>query len=283
MQEVLDQFGFWAAIDILIISFIIYHILLLIRGTRAAQMLTGILIVVLTFLLSSIVPLTTLNWVMNKFYSSFIIILIILFQDDIRRVLSKMGKKSFMPGSDNLSSAQILDEIVRSAASLASKRTGALIVFERNIILSRYVEIGTQVDGRVSKELLVAIFHPSSPIHDGAVIIQRGRIAAAGCFLPLTRDENLDPNWGTRHRAAIGISQETDAIVVLVSEEGASMSLVVEGKVSRKMDPRDLRKSLKELLAEQSADEGLSEDAADDKDKNGTIFSRWFKPGGGGS
>lgn len=283
MQEVLDQFGFWAAIDILIISFIIYHILLLIRGTRAAQMLTGILIVVLTFLLSSIVPLTTLNWVMNKFYSSFIIILIILFQDDIRRVLSKMGKKSFMPGSDNLSSAQILDEIVRSAASLASKRTGALIVFERNIILSRYVEIGTQVDGRVSKELLVAIFHPSSPIHDGAVIIQRGRIAAAGCFLPLTRDENLDPNWGTRHRAAIGISQETDAIVVLVSEEGASMSLVVEGKVSRKMDPRDLRKSLKELLAEQSADEGSGEDAADDKDKNGAIFSRWFKPGGGGS
>jgi diadenylate cyclase len=283
MQEVLDQFGFWAAIDIVIISFIIYHILLLIRGTRAAQMLTGILIVVLTFLLSSIVPLTTLNWVMNKFYSSFIIILIILFQDDIRRVLSKMGKKSFMPGSDNLSSAQILDEIVRSAASLASKRTGALIVFERNIILSRYVEIGTQVDGRVSKELLVAIFHPSSPIHDGAVIIQRGRIAAAGCFLPLTRDENLDPNWGTRHRAAIGISQETDAVVVLVSEEGASISLVVEGKVSRKMDPRDLRKSLKELLAEQSADESSGEDASDEKDKNGTIFSRWFKPGGGGS
>jgi diadenylate cyclase len=283
MQEVLDQFGFWAAIDIVIIAFVIYHILLLIRGTRAAQMLTGILIVVLTFLLSSIVPLTTLNWVMNKFYSSFIIILIILFQDDIRRVLSKMGKKSFMPGSDNLSSAQILDEIVRSAASLASKRTGALIVFERNIILSRYVEIGTQVDGRVSKELLVAIFHPSSPIHDGAVIIQRGRIAAAGCFLPLTRDENLDPNWGTRHRAAIGISQETDAIVVLVSEEGASMSLVVEGKVSRKMDPRDLRKSLKELLAEQSGEESSGEDSSDDKRKNESWFSRWFKSGGGAS
>jgi diadenylate cyclase len=220
---------------------------------------------------------------MNKFYSSFIIILIILFQDDIRRVLSKMGKKSFMPGSDTLSSAQILDEIVRSAASLASKRTGALMVFERNIILSRYVEIGTQVDGRVSKELLVAIFHPSSPIHDGAVIIQRGRIAAAGCFLPLTRDENLDPNWGTRHRAAIGISQETDAIVVLVSEEGASMSLVVEGKVSRKMDPRDLRKSLKELLAEQSAEDGSGEDSSDDKGKHEPLFSRWFKPGGGAS
>lgn len=283
MQEVLDQFGFWAVVDILIITYIIYHVLLLIRGTRAAQMLTGILIVVAAFLLSSIVPLTTLNWVMNKFYSSFIIILIILFQDDIRRVLSKMGKKSFIPGSDNLSSAQILDEIVRAAASLASKRTGALIVLERNIILSRYVEIGTQVDGRVSKELLVSIFHPSSPIHDGAVIIQRGRIAAAGCFLPLTRDENLDPNWGTRHRAAIGISQETDAIVVLVSEEGASMSLVVEGKVSRKMDPRDLRKSLKDLLAEPSDEDSSSGAASASGRKTGFGLFRWFKSGGGPS
>lgn len=276
MHEVLDQFGFKAAIDILIMAFIIYHILLLIRGTRAAQMLTGILMIVAAFLLSSIVPLTTLNWVMNKFYSSFIIILVILFQDDVRRVLSKIGKKSFIPGSDNISSAQILDEIVRAAASLASKRTGALIVLERNIILSRYVEVGTAVDGRVSKELLVSIFHPSSPIHDGAVIIQRGRIAAAGCFLPLTRDENLDPNWGTRHRAAIGISQETDAIVVLVSEEGASMSLVVEGRVSRKMEPRDLRKSLHDLLAEEGGDpppEGR---------KMTWDLGRFFKSGGGG-
>jgi diadenylate cyclase len=250
MLEVLDQFGFWAAVDIAIIAFIIYHTLLLIRGTRAAQMLTGILIVVAAFLLSSIVPLTTLNWVMNKFYSSFIIIIIILFQDDIRHVLSRMGKKSFIPGTDNLSSGQILDEITRAAASLAAKRIGALVVLERNIILSRYVEIGVSLDARVSKELLMAIFHPSSPIHDGAAIIQRGRISAAGCFLPLTRDENLDPNWGTRHRAAIGISQVTDAIVVLVSEEGASISLVVEGKVSRKMEPKDLRRALTDLLAD---------------------------------
>lgn len=255
MIEILDQFGFWAVVDILIIAFIIYHILLLIRGTRAAQMLTGILIVIAAFLLSSIVPLTTLNWVMNKFYSSFIIILIILFQDDIRHVLSRMGKKSFIPGTDNLSSGQILDEITRAAAALASKRIGALIVLERNILLTRYIEIGTLIDGRVSKELLMAIFHPTSPVHDGAVIIQRGRVSAAGCFLPLTRNENLEPNWGTRHRAAIGISEETDAIVVLVSEEGASISLVVDGKVSRKMDPKDLRKSLKELLTEQDEDE----------------------------
>lgn len=248
MRELLDQFNFWSVIDILIIAYIIYHILLLIRGTRAAQMLTGILIVIAAFLLSSFVPLTTLNWVMNKFYSSFIIILIIIFQDDIRHVLSRMGKKSFIPGSDPISSSQILDEIIRAASVLASKKIGALMVLERNIILSRYVEVGISLDAKVSKEILLAIFHPTSPIHDGAAIIQQGRIAAAGCFLPLTRDQHLDANWGTRHRAAIGISQETDAIVVLVSEEGASIALVVDGRVSRKMDAKDLRKSLTDLL-----------------------------------
>jgi diadenylate cyclase len=252
MIEILELFDWRAAIDICAIAFIIYHVILLIRGTRSAQMLTGMLIVAVAFLLSSIIPLTTVNWVMNKFYSSFIIILIILFQDDIRHVLSRMGKKSFIAGTDNLSSSQILDEITRAAASLATKRIGALIVLERNIILSRYVEIGTMVDSRVSKEILVSIFHPSSPIHDGAAIIQRGRISAAGCFLPLTRDESLDPNWGTRHRAAIGISQETDAIVVLISEEGASISLVVEGKISRKMEPKELRQALRDLLADES-------------------------------
>ena len=275
MLEIFDQFSVWAVVDILLIAFIIYHILLLIRGTRAAQMLTGILIVIMAYLLSSIVPLTTLNWVMNKFYSSFIIIIIILFQDDIRHVLSRMGKKSFIPGTDNLSSSQILDEISRAAAALASKRIGALVVLERNIILSRYVEVGILLDARVSKEIIVSIFHPTSPIHDGALIVQRGRLSAAGCFLPLTRDENLDPNWGTRHRAAIGISQETDAIVVLVSEEGASISLVVEGKVSRKMDPKDLRKSLNELLAD-------DEERLNQANKGGVDWLKIFRPGGKG-
>lgn len=250
MREIIEQFNVWSALDIAIIAFIIYHALLLIRGTRAAQMLTGILIVAALFLLSSIVPLTTLNWVMNKFYSSFIIILIIIFQDDIRHVLSRMGKKSFIPASEPGSSNQILDEITRASISLAQKRVGALIVLERNIILSRYVDIGVLLEARASKELLISIFHPSSPIHDGAVIVQRGRIAAAGCFLPLTRDENLDPNLGTRHRAAIGMSQETDAVVVLVSEENASTSVVVDGKIERFADGKLIRARLIELLSE---------------------------------
>jgi len=250
MREILEQLNVWAMIDIAIIAFIIYHALLLIRGTRAAQMLTGILIVVAAFLLSSIVPLTTLNWVMNKFYSSFIIILIIIFQDDIRHVLSRMGKKSFIPNSDSLSSNQILDEISRAAIALASKRIGALVVLERNIILSRYVDVGVLMDCRISKEVLMSVFLPQSPIHDGAVIVQRGRLSAAGCFLPLTREEGLDPNMGTRHRAAIGISQETDAVVVLVSEETASVSVVVDGRLKKQKDAREIRETLLELVAE---------------------------------
>lgn len=248
MREILGQFSFWAVVDIAIIALVIYQALLLIRGTRAAQILTGILFVVAAFLLSSIVPLTTLNWVMNKFYPSFIIILIILFQDDIRHVLSRMGKKSFIPGADRVVTHHVLDEIVRAATSMASKRIGGLMVIERNIILGRYIDVGILIDGQISKELLVSIFHPSSPIHDGAVILQRGRVAAAGCFLPLTREENLDPNMGTRHRAAIGISQETDAVVVLVSEEVGSVAIVVDGKVSRRLDARQLRDQLSQLL-----------------------------------
>ena len=250
MREILEQLNVWAMIDIGIIAFIIYHVLLLIRGTRAAQMLTGILIVVALFLLSSIVPLTTLNWVMNKFYSSFIIILIIIFQDDIRHVLSRMGKKSFIAGTDAISSNQILDEVSRAAIALAGKRIGGLIVLERNIILSRYVDVGVLMDSRVSKEVLMSVFLPASPIHDGAVIILRGRLSAAGCFLPLTREEGLDPNMGTRHRAAIGISQETDAVVVLISEENASVSVVVDGRLKKQKDAREVRETLLELVAE---------------------------------
>lgn len=249
MRELLEQFSGYAVIDILLMAMIIYQLFMFIRGTRAAQMVTGMMLIVgAVYAFSQLYPLTTFNWMMSKFYSSFIIILVILFQEDIRMMLSRMGKKSFLAATETFSSKQILDEVTRAAAALASKRIGALIVLERNIILSRYVDVGILLDSRVSKEILVSIFHPSSPIHDGAVIIQQGRIAAAGCFLPLTRDEDTDPNLGTRHRAGIGISQVTDALVVLVSEEGGSVSLVVDGQVSRGLDVKELRKALRNLL-----------------------------------
>lgn len=248
MSEVLAQFSYWSLIDITILSFVIYQILNLISGTRAAQMLIGLVLVFTVYLISNILPLTSLNWMMSKFYSSFIILLIILFQDDIRHVLRRIGKRPFVPAGENVSSGYAIDEIVRAAQSLADRRVGALIVFERNIVLNRYVEIGMQLDAKISKELLVSLFQLSSPLHDGAVIIQGGRLSAAGCFLPLTQKENLDPNLGTRHRAAIGISQETDAIVVVVSEEKGAISLVMDGIISRKLEVKDLRDELRSLL-----------------------------------
>lgn len=248
MNDVLQQFTIWSALDVLLLAIIIYQILLLIRGTRAAQILIGMLLVVGLFVVSNIFPLTTVNWMMNKFYSSFIIILIIIFQDDIRHVLSSMGRRNIFVGQDWSTSVHIIDEITRAASALAAKRIGALIVIERGIILTRYVDIGVPLDAKISKEILMSIFHPSSPIHDGAVILQRGRIAASGCFLPLTRDEHVDPNLGTRHRAAIGISEETDALVVVVSEEGASVAIVEDGKIFRKPDGRALRDALAKRL-----------------------------------
>ncbi len=257
MREILSQFNFWSAIDILIIAYVLYHIVLFIRGTRAAQMMTGILIMVGAYLLSKITPLTTLKSIMDTFVSSFIIIIIILFQDDIRHALRRMGKKPFIQGTETISSNQIIDEITRASATLASRKIGALVVIERDIILSRYIDIGTLVDARVSHELLVSVFQPSSPIHDGAVIIQNGRIAAAGCFLPLTREENLDPEMGTRHRAAFGVSQETDALVVLVSEERGTISLVEDGRITKNLEPRLLRRKLRSILAEEVREETI--------------------------
>lgn len=249
MMDIFHKVSLWAMVDIAIIAVIIYSLLLLIRGTRAMQMVFGILILVgSAFLLSQLYPLTTLKWFMDKFYSSIIIIIVILFQEDIRQVLSRMGTQSFK-NNQNVSSRQILDEITRAATSLADKGIGALIVVERNIILSKYVDVGVHLDARISKEIILSIFHISSPIHDGAIIIQKGRISSAGAFLPLTRDEKVDPKLGTRHRAAIGISEETDALVIVVSEERATVSLVFDGVVSRSLSPKELRAALQNILS----------------------------------
>ena len=198
MGEIIQKLGPWAFIDIFIIAVLVYNMLLLIRGTRAMQMVLGLLMMsAFAFVLSQFYPLSTLKWLMDKFYSSILIILVILFQEDIRRVFSRMGKKTVFPSGESISSQQILDEVNRAVTSLANRKIGALIVLERNILLNRYVDVGVLIDARISRELLVSIFYPESPIHDGAVIVQQGRISAAGCFLPLTSDENVDPDLGT--------------------------------------------------------------------------------------
>ncbi|MDD9950109.1 MAG: diadenylate cyclase CdaA [Zetaproteobacteria bacterium] len=252
MFQILDQFGWWAVLDIALVAVVIYYVLLLVRGTRTAQVLAGVLILVGAFLLSSAAPLTVVNWVMNKFYSSIILILVILFQDDVRHGLGKIGKQSLIKGTDQNYSRVMLEEVSKAAFSLASRRVGALIVFERNIILSRYVDIGIPLDAKVSKELLMTIFVPQTPLHDGAVILQQGKLAAAGCFLPLTRMEDLSKDLGTRHRAAIGISQETDALVVLISEERGDVCWVVDGEIKSVQKKDQLTALLNKKLDESS-------------------------------
>ncbi len=271
MLEIFKQFDYWSAVDVVLVAFIIYHLLLLISGTRAGQILKGLFIIFLLFLISRASPLTMLNWTMSKFYSSFIIILVIIFQDDIRRMLSKMGNKPFISSADGPSYGRLIDEVARGAQSLAEKRVGALIVLERNIILTKYVELGTALDARVSKEILVSIFQHGSPIHDGAVIIQQGLLSSAGCFLPLTKKESLDPNLGTRHRAAIGLSEETDAIIIVISEELGSISLVMDGLISRKLNAKALRTELRELLLPKQSIEG------DEENKDNLVAGTWSK------
>jgi diadenylate cyclase len=249
MSEIIQQLGPWAILDILIISTIIYQILNLVKGTKAAQILTGILVILGTFLFSSVVPLTTVNWVMGKFYSSFLVIVVILFQDEIRNALSRLGKKPLVSSTGEQTPSRIVEEVAKAAVSLASKNTGALIVFERNILLSRFIGIGTTINGVVSKELLMSIFQTTSPIHDGAVIIQNGKIAAAGCFLPLAKgDASANIQGGTRHRAAVGVSLETDALVILVSEEKGTVSLVADGQIYPKQTTEQIKTKVSQLL-----------------------------------
>jgi diadenylate cyclase len=247
MLELLANFRLQDAVDIAIIAFVVYRIIDLIRGTRAARMLVGLLIVFLTYLSSKFFDLYTLNWVLDNFLSSVLLVIVVIFQHDIRRALTQVGSGPFF-GGDYRMAGQDLEEIVRSAVTLASRRIGALIVLEREVGLNEYVEGGTALDARISKELLSSIFLTGSPIHDGAVIARNGRITAAGCFLPLTANPNVSKTLGTRHRAAIGLTEETDAVVIVVSEEEGSISLVSDGHITRNVDAGTLRNTLQKLL-----------------------------------
>jgi diadenylate cyclase len=236
-------------VDISITAFIAYQVINLIRGTRTAQMLIGFLIVFATYLASQYFELHTVNWVLSNFLASIFLVVVVIFQNDIRRALTQVGAGRSFSAGERATHGQVLEEIVRSAVLLASRRIGALIVFERDVTLNEYIEVGTRLEARVSRELLQAIFLPTSPIHDGAAIIQHGRLTAAGCFLPLSANPNVSKTLGTRHRAAIGLTEETDAFVVVVSEEEGTISLVREGKIIRNLDAGTLRNTLQQLFA----------------------------------
>jgi len=254
--QLIELWSFFAAnfdwhrdlIDIAVVALGVYWLLLVIRRTRAVQILVGLLLLFAIFAASQLFELATLSFILDRFLPSAVLLIIILFQNDIRRALANVGR-GFFPNVAERGVSQILEEVVRAAQTLAQKRVGALFVLERENHVDDQIEAGVTLDAAVSKELLVSIFLPYSPLHDGAVVIQNGRVAHAGCILPLTLRQDLPEGVGTRHRAAVGITEETDAVVVVVSEETASISVVMGGEMSRDLDPPRLRVVLRDALA----------------------------------
>lgn len=234
-------------IDIVLVAIVIYQFLMLVRGTRAAPMLVGVAAVGLGFYIARIGELTTLSWLVSTLVPYVIFALIVVFQAEIRHALANLGARlTFSRAWDSESDAY--DDIVLAANLFSQNQTGALIVIEREIGLRTYIESGVPMDARLSYDLLATIFRPSAPLHDGAVIVQKDRIAAAACFLPLSMNPVLSTQMGTRHRAGIGITEETDSIAVIVSEETGAISLAVAGNFERDITVEQLRERLSTLL-----------------------------------
>lgn len=249
MLELLKHFR-WTIdlLDILLVAFIIYRLILLIKGTRTVQMLLGLAVLLLVYVASQVGGLYTLNWLLDNFLSSIILVIVVIFQNDIRRALIHMGRNPFFADHSFRDEDKAIDELVKGCTALAARRFGALIVVERETGINDFLEIGIELDAKLSSDLLGTVFQPKSPIHDGAAIIQRGRLTRAGCFLPLTQNPTVSPSLGTRHRAAIGLTELVDAIAVVVSEETGRISVVVSGKMTRDLDAITLRKVLRRLL-----------------------------------
>jgi len=243
------QLSAWDVFDILIVSVLIYEGLKLIRGTRAMQMAIGSVMVLLLFFASRKLPLQTVGWLISNLLAYAPFAAIVLFQTDIRRALSHLGRTPFFRYlAREEETAETIEEIITAAGMLASARTGAIIAIEREIGLRNYVESGIPLDAAISYDLLTTIFQPSSPLHDGAVIVQEDRIAAASCFLPLAVGPGFDRDLGSRHRAAIGLTEESDAVAVVVSEERGEISLSLNGRIIRGLSTDELRVRLQHLI-----------------------------------
>ncbi len=234
-------------VDIALVAFLIYQFLTLVQGTRAAPMLLGVATLGLAFYFARLGELRTLNWLLSTLLPYVVFALIVVFQSEIRHALANLGSRVSLMRS-SASAADVYDDIVLAANLFSQNQTGALIVIEREIGLRTYIESGVALDARLSYDLLATVFRPSAPLHDGAVIVQRDRIAAAACFLPLSMNPVLSTQLGTRHRAGIGITEETDAVAVIVSEETGAISVAVSGNIERELTVERLRERLSSLL-----------------------------------
>jgi diadenylate cyclase len=239
----------WDLLDIALVSFLVYELLLLIRGTRAMQMaLSGAFLIGL-FFVSQWLQLETVNWVIRNLAAYVVFAIIVLFQADIRRALAHFGRAPFFRYFQRASSDdETIEELVVAATTLSARRTGAIVVIERQIGLRNYIEGGIPLDAMITYDLLATIFQPGSPLHDGAVIVQGDRVAAAACFLPLSVNPPVSRDLGTRHRAALGLTEENDSIAIVVSEETGIISLALDGELERGLSADALRIRLRSLL-----------------------------------
>jgi len=235
-------------LDILLVAALFYRLLILVKGTRSAQMYVGLLVIVVVGILAREFDLIAVKWLADSLKTVWVIVFVILFQPELRHALSQFGRtryfRSFLRGD----SYGVLGEIVRAVEALSARRHGALIVLERNVGLRNFVETGTRIDAKVSAELLVTLFSPGSPLHDGAVVLREDVVVAAGCILPLSSDPHVAATLGTRHRAALGLAEECDAAVVVVSEQSGSISVAYRGILNQRLDEGALRSELSRIF-----------------------------------
>ena len=245
-MELLELIRWQDILDILLVALILYRVLLIIKGTRAAKMLVGLGVLFIALLFSNYLGLYTIDWIVQSLWAQIVLALIILFQPEIRKTLAHMGEARFLPSFATAEELRSLEEIVKGSIALANRKVGALIVIEKETDLKDFIEMGTQLDAKVSRELLLSIFHPTSPIHDGAIIIRGNRVIAAGCFLPLALSTDVSKTFGTRHRAGIGLTEETDAFIIIISEETGSITTTIGNKIEKNVDMGSLRDFLAE-------------------------------------
>ncbi len=241
------QFSWQDLVDIVLVAFIFYRLILLIRGTRAVSVIYGLFLLLVVYYTSGVFGLYTLHWLLGQFLGSIFLVIIILFQKDIRKALSAMGAGRFWM-RDRVGK-EVIDELVLALLDMGRSKTGALVVIERNMPLGDIIERGVEIGGVVTKDLLLTIFHQDTPLHDGAVIIRNDKIAAAGCILPLAVGLKHRASLGTRHRAAMGITEESDALAVVVSEERGTISVAIGGKITTSLEEVRLKRVLVSALA----------------------------------
>ncbi|MDD4169564.1 MAG: diadenylate cyclase CdaA [Desulfotomaculaceae bacterium] len=253
------KFNLYSVIDIFIVAFIVYKLMLMIKGTKAEQLIKGIAVLLIATALSSMLNLYTMNWILKQAMTALVVALPIVFQPELRRALEKLGRGQFLTHRSitplfqgEVGQVKVIAEITRATTILSKNKIGALIVLGRESGLEEYIDTGLKIDGLVSVEFLINIFIPKTPLHDGAVIIRNDRVAAAACFLPLSENPNLTSDLGTRHRAGIGISEQSDAVAVIVSEETGIISIAVEGVLTRNLDESSLQEKLSMLFSNKS-------------------------------